>query len=58
MAKKSKKDQIEPGTSLQEMDIASPGGNLESYINSIHNIGILTSEQKGSWQKICIIEMI
>ena len=46
MAKKSKKEQIEPGTSLQEMDIVSPGGNLESYINSIHNIGILSSEQE------------
>jgi len=46
MAKKPKKEQINPGTSLQEMDIASPGGNLESYINSIHNIGILSPEQE------------
>ena len=46
MTKKTKKEQIKPGTSLQEMDIASPGGNLESYINSIHNIGILTPEQE------------
>ncbi len=46
MAKKLEKDKVEPGTSLQEMDIASPGGNLESYINSIHNIGILTPEQE------------
>jgi hypothetical protein len=28
MAKKPKKEQVNPGTSLQEMDIASPGGNL------------------------------
>ncbi len=46
MAKKVKKEQPKPGTSLQEMDIASPGGNLESYINSIHNIGILSPEQE------------
>ena len=46
MTKKTKKEEIKPGTSLQEMDIASPGGNLESYINSIHNIGILTREQE------------
>ena len=46
MAKKTKKEEIKPGTSLQEMDIASPGGNLESYINSIHNIGILSSEEE------------
>ena len=44
MTKKTKKEEIKPGTSLQEMDIASPGGNLKSYINSIHNIGILSSE--------------
>ena len=46
MAKKTKKEEVKPGTSLQEMDIASPGGNLESYINSIHNIGILSSEEE------------
>ena len=46
MAKKTNKEEIKPGTSLQEMDIASPGGNLESYINSIHNIGILSSEEE------------
>ena len=46
MAKKQKKKGFEPGTSLQEMDIASPGGNLESYINTIHNIGILTPDQE------------
>ena len=44
--KKTKKAEIKPGTSLQEMDIASPGGNLQSYINSIHNIGILSSEEE------------
>ena len=46
MAKKTKKKEIKPGTSLQEMEIASPGGNLESYINSIHGIGILSSEEE------------
>ena len=46
MAKKTNKEEIKPGTSLQEMDIASPGGNLEYYINSIHNIGILSSEEE------------
>ena len=46
MAKKQKKKGLEPGTSIQEMDIASPGGNLESYINTIHNIGILTPDQE------------
>ena len=46
MEKKQKKKGFEPGTSLQEMDIASPGGNLESYINTIHNIGILTPDQE------------
>lgn len=46
MAKKTNKDKIKPGTSLQEMDIASPGGNLKSYLNSIHNIGILSSEEE------------
>ena len=46
MAKKTNKEEIKPGTSLQEMDIASPGGNLKSYINSIHNIGILSSEEE------------
>jgi len=28
MTKKTKKEEIKLGTSLQEMDIASPGGNL------------------------------
>ena len=46
MAKKTKKKEIKPGTSLQEMDVSSPGGNLESYINSIHGIGILSSEEE------------
>ena len=46
MAKKTNKEEIKPGTSLQKMDIASPGGNLKSYINSIHNIGILSSEEE------------
>ena len=46
MVKKTKKKEIKPGTSLQEMDVSSPGGNLESYINSIHGIGILSSEEE------------
>ncbi|MEC7865723.1 MAG: RNA polymerase sigma factor RpoH [Pseudomonadota bacterium] len=28
------------------MDIAAPGANLESYINTIHNIGILSKEEE------------
>jgi len=46
MVKKTKKKEIKPGTSLKEMDVSSPGGNLESYINSIHGIGILSSEEE------------
>ena len=46
MAKKEKKEDLKPGTSLQEIDVSSPGGNLASYINSIHSIGILSSEEE------------
>ena len=46
MAKKDKKKEKHPGTSLQKMDIASPGANLQSYINTIHNIGILSREEE------------
>jgi len=28
------------------MDIAAPGANIESYINTIHNIGILSKEEE------------
>jgi DNA-directed RNA polymerase sigma subunit (sigma70/sigma32) len=31
---------------LQPMDISSPGQNLESYLNSIQNISILTPEEE------------
>ena len=34
------------GTSLQEMDISSPGGNLQSYISSVYGIGILSAEEE------------
>jgi len=46
MAKKEKKEDLKPGTSLQEIGVSSPGGNLASYINSIHSIGILSSEEE------------
>ena len=34
------------GKELQPMDISSPGQNLESYLNSIQNISILTPEEE------------
>ena len=34
------------GKELQPMDISSPGQNLESYLNSIQNIAILTPEEE------------
>ncbi|MFL2706816.1 MAG: RNA polymerase sigma factor RpoH [Gammaproteobacteria bacterium] len=34
------------GTALQEMEALSPGGDLQAYINSVHSIGILTSEEE------------
>ena len=46
MAKKDKSKDKTTGTSLQRMDIAAPGANLESYINTIHNIGILSKEEE------------
>jgi len=46
MAKKEKSKEKTTGTSLQRMDIAAPGANLESYINTIHNIGILSKEEE------------
>ena len=46
MTKKGIKKDIKPGTSLQEANIASPGANLESYLKSIHNIGILSPQDE------------
>ena len=34
------------GKELQPMDISSPGQNLESYLNSIQNIAILTPQEE------------
>ncbi len=46
MVKNEIKKPTAQGTSLQKMDISSPGANLESYINSIHNVGILSREDE------------
>ena len=46
MVKKEIKKHTAQGTSLQKMDISSPGANLESYINSIHSVGILSREDE------------
>jgi len=46
MTKKEINKDKEPGTSLQEMNISSPGANLDSYISTIHNIGILSREEE------------
>ena len=46
MVKKEIKKHPAQGTSLQKMDISSPGANLESYINSIHSVGILSREDE------------
>tara|TARA_B100000953_G_scaffold186023_1_gene153104 strand:- start:395 stop:1285 length:891 start_codon:yes stop_codon:yes gene_type:complete len=46
MDKKEKRTEKTTGTSLQRMDIAAPGANIESYINTIHNIGILSKEEE------------
>ena len=46
MVKKEIKKPTAQGSSLQKMDISSPGANLESYINSIHNVGILSREDE------------
>jgi RNA polymerase sigma-32 factor len=43
---KEPKEQEKKGTALQEMDIASPGGDLQGYINSVHSIGLLTPEEE------------
>ena len=38
------------GKELQPMDISSPGQNLESYLNSIQNISILTPEEEKQFE--------
>ena len=43
---KEPKEQEKKGTALQEMDITSPGGDLQGYINSVHSIGLLTPEEE------------
>ena len=46
MPKKELKSENSMGTALQEMEALSPGGDLQAYINSVHSIGILTSEEE------------
>ena len=46
MIEKGTKKEKSTGTSLQEMNVASPGGNLKSYINSVHGIGILSAVEE------------
>jgi RNA polymerase sigma-32 factor len=46
MPKKELKSENSAGTELQEMEALSPGGDLQAYINSVHSIGILTSEEE------------
>ena len=46
MPKKELKSENTVGTALQEMEALSPGGDLQAYINSVHSIGILTSEEE------------
>ena len=46
MSKKEVKEQEKKGTALAEMDLTSPGGDLQAYINSVHSIGILTPEEE------------
>ncbi len=46
MTKNEAKEVKKPGTALQEINLSSPGANLESYINSIHGIGILSPEEE------------
>ena len=46
MAKNKEKQTVKPEMSLQEINISSPGGNIESYLNSIHKIGILSPEEE------------
>ena len=46
MSEKKKKKNKKAGTSLQEINISSPGSNLQSYISSVHGIGILSAEEE------------
>jgi len=46
MPKKELKSDETVGTALQEMEALSPGGDLQAYINSVHSIGILSSEEE------------
>ena len=46
MPKKELKSENSAGTALQEMESLSPGGDLQAYINSVHSIGILTSQEE------------
>ncbi len=46
MSKKEVKGQEKKGTSRTEMDLTSPGGDLQAYINAVHSIGILTPEEE------------
>ena len=46
MSKKVVKEQEKKGTALKEMDLATPGGDLQAYINTVHSIGILTPEEE------------
>ena len=46
MSKKEVKEQEKKGTALTEMDLTSPGGDLQAYINAVHSIGILTPEEE------------
>lgn len=46
MPKKELKSENSAGTALQEMESLTPGGDLQAYINSVHSIGILTSEEE------------
>jgi len=36
----------EENTSLQSMEVTSPGKDLQGYINSVHGIGILSKEEE------------
>ncbi len=46
MTENKSKKKKKAGTSLQEMDISSPGGNLQSYISSVYGIGIISAEDE------------
>ena len=46
MSERKKKKNKKAGTSLQEINISSPGSNLQSYISSVHGIGILSAEEE------------